>query len=80
MDHLKTFSEIFRQPDAVSVAHDKARELLAQGASWQELIDSLEMLRASLRAADDEATEDRVMELMDCFYGWCATEWDLRPK
>ena len=57
-----------------------AKDFLDRGYSHEELLNQLESLRAGFRDLNLEAEEDRVMDLMDCFYGWCASQWDLRKR
>ena len=47
-------------------------KLMQSGVTRDEIFKSLESFRAELRDAADEPSEDRTMELMDLFEGWCA--------
>ena len=54
-----------------------AKNFLDRGYPREEVLNQLENIRARFRELDLELEEDRVMDLMDCFYGWCLPEWRL---
>lgn len=41
------------------------------GMYKKTMYDNLELLRREMREKDDELSEDCIMDLMDCVFGWC---------
>ena len=52
---------------------------LAAGESRTELIHelSVKLFKIHEEQGDDAAEADHLMDLLDCFYGWCAPNWRL---
>lgn len=66
-----------RTASPVLSLRDFAAELLRSGQTREAVYDLFESARATLRAADREADEDAVMDVMDFLTGWCASHMKL---
>jgi hypothetical protein len=59
---------------------DFARDVLARGYSYEELLEVFEDVRADLREENDEAREDAVMDVMDFLSGWSSSHMKLDSR
>jgi hypothetical protein len=62
--------------DFIALREDVA-SLIVETNDRELVYSALEQLRAQFRAADDERSEDRVMDLMDLIIGWCGRDVKL---
>ncbi len=53
--------------------HSELVRLRAEGVDRETLISELKAYHDEL---ENEADQDRILEILDCFYGWCSP--DLR--
>lgn len=72
MDQVEYLREKVTSETDLSKLHSIAVELIAGGADRKQVLADLDRIRVELRAAGEDEIEDRVMELMDFFVGWCA--------
>ncbi|SMC30922.1 hypothetical protein SAMN06296952_0029 [Oscillospiraceae bacterium] len=49
------------------------------GMDNESMYHNLEVLRQEMRAKEDEASEDLIMDLMDRVVGWCHTDCRIYP-
>lgn len=49
------------------------------GMDKESMYHNLEVLRQEMRAKEDEASEDLIMDLMDRVVGWCHTDCRIYP-
>ena len=71
MDFTEIFEVALATDDSGRTLHRVLVQLRSEGIERDVLLAGLETLRQSFRHQFDEENEDLVMEVMDCFYGWC---------
>jgi hypothetical protein len=73
--------EAFRAPEPGWVLRALVEQLAAEGHTKTEIIAALDQMRTRLQAAGDwrESDEDKFIDLMDAFYGWCHPSAWLLP-
>jgi hypothetical protein len=59
-------------PEPFKQLHALAVDLLDQGSDRATVIQDYKRVQDRLRAADREAEEDVLMDVLDCLEGWCS--------
>ena len=77
MTDRDSFLQALDHPDALDALRAVARTSLRAGATRDEVLTTLEGVRADLRAAGRDADEDKLLELMDMLAGWSAPHMKL---
>ena len=73
------FERALRSPEPTNRLRSLALNLSAEGHSHDAILETFEKARQELRAADREADEDAVMDVMDILVGWCSPHMKCPP-
>lgn len=63
---------VLHSPEPFKELHALAVDLLDQGSNRATVIEEFKRVQRQLRAADREAEEDILMDVLDCLVGWCS--------
>lgn len=74
---ISTLEESFSAGDRFQTMHKILSNLLAEGYDRESMINDLLAYSVILDQSGREEDSDSIKDLLDCFYGWCSSAWDL---
>jgi hypothetical protein len=77
MDEFARIIEENAKPESFDLMWTTAKDFLERGYPREELLNQLRNIVGRFRELDLQPEEDIVLELMDCFYGWCSPDTRL---
>lgn len=74
MDLRQILREAFEADKTLSKLHSELVKLRSEGIDRETLIMELKEYRNEL---ESETDQDLILDILDCFYGWCNPAWRI---